>query len=72
MFGLDREDRMVALFGHWHPYVCLVPRRVAGRWTWLATVERRLCTYDAAGRYTWQYRIPLSAAEQAHQAGLRG
>lgn len=57
-----RELKRERYLTQWHPFFCLIPRRVGDEIVWLEHVQRKGRWHEGwydPGYWEWEYRIPI-------------
>lgn len=65
--AIEREILKERYLTQWHPYFCLIPRRVGDEVVWLETIQRKgrfVEGWYSKDRWEWEYRIPMTTLLQ--------
>lgn len=58
------NESRTSYFTQWHPFYCLIPRRVGQEIVWLETIQRKGRFEEGHGyasdQWTWEYRVPMA------------
>lgn len=56
----ERTEELYAQRTQWHPFFCLLPRRVGTQCVWLETIRRKGRLEDCGYSTRWYYEYRLS------------